>query len=445
MPLSIAVLSASESFRDVWSQIVLAAGADQVAVEDDVTALAPLGEHAAVVLSVGGVEDRAIERLADLLEDGAAPVVVVGSENDHRLASALIRAGAADYFSLPQDLAAVQSWLEETIERIQALGRAEVRGQREADAYDFSSLIGESPRLLKALERVARVIPRDRTTVLVTGETGTGKELIAQALHYNGPRRAGPFIEVNCTALPANLLEAELFGYEKGAFTDARAAKPGLFEAAHRGTLLLDEVGDLPLELQVKLLKVLEDKTIRRLGSLKSVVVDVRVVAATHVDLPAAVREGRFRQDLFYRLAVVPVHLPPLRERGDDLLLLTRHFLERAAEEYGMEPPEPSDSVLRAIQAHEWPGNVRELRNAVERALLLSDGELRTEDLFMEGTPEPTSHIPFPATLRAIERAAAHEALRRFDGNKSAAAEVLGISRTRLYRLLASDSDAQDV
>ncbi|MBW3552650.1 MAG: sigma 54-interacting transcriptional regulator, partial [Gemmatimonadetes bacterium] len=273
------------------------------------------------------------------------------------------------------------------------------------------------------------------------------KELLAQALHYNGPRGDQPFVEVNCTALPANLLEAELFGYEKGAFTDARAAKPGLFEAAHRGTLFLDEIGDLPLDLQGKLLRVLEERRVRRLGALKSVDVDVRIVAATNVDLAAAVRDGRFREDLFFRLNVVPIHLPPLRERGSDVLLLAERFLAAFAEEYELEVAPLDDEVRRAILAHDWPGNVRELRNSLERAVLLSDGRIRPEDLFRATpTAAPAGALPFPASLETIERAAARSMVDRFQGNKSAAAEALGISRSRLYRLLdeSAGEDAAD-
>jgi transcriptional regulator with PAS, ATPase and Fis domain len=286
------------------------------------------------------------------------------------------------------------------------------------------------------------VIPRGDATVLITGETGTGKELLAQAIHYNGPRAPHPFMEVNCTALPETLLEAELFGYEKGAFTDARTSKPGLFEAADRGSLFLDEIGDLTLNVQAKLLKVLEEKQVRRLGSIKSLGVDVRVIAATHVDLTAAVAEGRFRADLFYRLNVLPVHLAPLRERQGDLLLLAEHFLDRISEEYDLPRPPLDAATKQAMLAHGWPGNVRELKNAIERAVLLGDGELHVDELLPMASPAPAGGaLPFPASLRKIEAAAARLAVERLEGNKSAAADLLGISRTRLYRLLSGEDD----
>lgn len=438
MPALLAVLSRSDAFSGVWEELASEAGMEGLRTGRSAPELAPLGEFAALVLAVGGVEEEAPSLLRELEAHPARPpVVVVGAQADHRLATATVRSGAADYLALPQDLPALLAWLEERADEGRARERAAGLAAREAERYDFSSLVGESEGLRAALRRAARIIPRGDATVLLTGETGTGKELLAQAIHYNGPRGEGPFVDVNCTALPSNLLEAELFGYEKGAFTDARTAKPGLFEAAHGGTLLLDEVGDLAAETQAKLLKVLEDKRVRRLGSLKAVQVDVRVMAATHVDLATAVQEGRFREDLFYRLHVLPIHLPPLRERGDDVLLLAEHFLERAVDELELPPLDLTPPLKAALRAHAWPGNVRELRNAVERAVLLGDGGLREEDLFLEHAPRSASSgLPFPASLREIERAAATLALRRTEGNKSAAAELLGISRTRLYRLL---------
>jgi two-component system response regulator HydG len=372
-------------------------------------------------------------------------VAVVGAVGDHRLASALLRAGAADYFCLPDDLGALTAWLDERGDKARALSRAASLADEERARYDFSALVGESEEMRFAIERASRIIPRASATVLITGDTGTGKELLAQAIHYNGPRAPQPFMEVNCAALPETLLEAELFGHEKGAFTDARTAKPGLFEAANGGSVFLDEIGDISLAMQAKLLKVLEEKRVRRLGSVRTVDVDVRVIAATHVDLAQAVDVGRFRADLFYRLNVLPIHLPPLRARGDDVLLLAEHFLDRASAEYETPRPSMDGAARRAILAYPWPGNVRELKNAIERAVLLGDGTVRPDELFhrtASGTPGTEGALPFPATLRELELAAARQAVERLGGNKSAAAELLGISRTRLYRLLSEDEDA---
>ena len=255
------------------------------------------------------------------------------------------------------------------------------------------------------------------------------------------PRASKPFVAVNCAAIPETILEAELFGYEKGAFTGATARREGRFESASGGTLFLDEIGEIPLELQAKLLRALESRSVRRVGSVHTVQIDVRVVAATHRDLRAEVRANRFREDLFYRLNVLPIELPALRDRGEDVLRLADYFLVRFADEYGMPAPHLGDDVRRALLSYPWPGNVRELRNSIERAMLLGEGTLAVDDLFAGGVPSggdgaSSGVIPFPATMDEVEMAAARAMVDRFDGNKSAAADALGISRSRLYRLL---------
>lgn len=394
-----------------------------------------------VVVSAGGEEREAVAVVRELRRQDAPATVVVGSGTDYRIGISLVQAGAQNYFALPQDLGALRGWMAERAESV-ARGEAVRSWADEQRArFDFTHLIGRSRGLRAALERATRVIPHGVATVLITGETGTGKDLLARAIHYNSPRSTGAFVEVNCTALPANLLEAELFGYERGAFTDARTAKPGLFEAANGGTLFLDEIGDLSLELQAKLLRVLEDKRVRRLGSVRDVQLDVRILAATHLDLRRAVREGRFRQDLFYRLSVAPLHLPALRERGQDILVLSEHFLDRFSREYDLPRPRVTPEIREALLRHSWPGNVRELRNSIERAVLFGGGSLRTEDLFLEPPSEVAGGVegavlPFPASLREIERAAARAMVDRYDGNKTDAARALEISRKHLYALL---------
>ncbi|HSJ14470.1 MAG TPA: sigma 54-interacting transcriptional regulator [Longimicrobiales bacterium] len=440
MPV-LAVLQRSDAFARVWAELAADLGLE-LRTAPDPAGLAPLVEACAILLVVPSEEQDAPGWVQALGAAGGRHVAVVGSAAEHRLAVAALRSGAVEYFALPADLAPLRSWVLEGAAAAAARLRAARLAASEREQFDFSRVIGESAGLRDALRVAARIIPRGSATVLLTGETGTGKEVLAHAIHYNGPRSAGAFVAVNCTALPANLLEAELFGYEKGAFTDARAAKPGLFEAAHGGTLFLDEIGDLPPELQAKLLRVLEERQVRRLGSLRTLAIDVRVVAATHVDLERAIREGRFREDLYFRLSVVPIRLPPLRERGADVLLLAERFLAEFAESYEVAAPQLTDEIRRALLAYEWPGNVRELRNALERAVLLGDGSLALDDLFrlprgrVSGSE---STLPFPASLAQIERAAAHRMVERLQGNKSAAAEVLGISRTRLYRLLEGD------
>ncbi|MDQ3389708.1 MAG: sigma 54-interacting transcriptional regulator [Gemmatimonadota bacterium] len=439
MPILL-VLPHSDSFSALWAELAEEAGAELRllgAAED----AAPTPEVLALILSVAGVEEEAEGLLRILPRGEGLTPLVVGSAPDHRLAARLTRAGAGDYFALPGDLEALRGELAERVRRREQRVAGERLAAAERASFDFGRIVGSSVALRAALERASRVIPHARATVLLTGETGTGKELLAQAIHYNGPRAAAPFVEVNCAAIPGQLLESELFGHERGAFTDARAAKPGLFEAAHGGTLFLDEIGHLPIELQGKLLRALEEKRVRRVGSVRTLEVDVRIIAATHADLAKGVRDGSFREDLYYRLSVIPLSLPPLRERGDDVLLLAGHFLDSLATHYDVARPHLSPEIARALMAHRWPGNVRELRNGIERALLLGDGELRREDLFPPGvdTRAGGGEIPFPAALDEIERAAARAMTDRMGGNKRAAAEALGISRSRLYRLLDPD------
>jgi transcriptional regulator with PAS, ATPase and Fis domain len=363
---------------------------------------------------------------------------MVTTESDYRLAVTCMREGADHYFVLPGDTGALRSWVGEQVERSTHSENAEAFAAELRKAFNFGQLVGHSKDLVAALEIASKVITRGTPTVLITGETGTGKDLLAQAIHFNGPRATRPYIEINCTALPEHLLEAELFGYEAGAFTDARVAKPGLFEAADGGTLFLDEVGDLSPTLQAKLLRVLEDRWIRRLGSVQKRAIDVRIIAATNADLASAIREGKFRRDLHYRLNVYPVHLPPLRDRGDDILLLARHYLDEFAEEYRFSSVPLNPSISKILKMHSWPGNVRELKNTMERAILLGDGVLRREHLFPDpvDTPRTDASIPFPAPMEEIARAVAASTVTWCAGNKSQAAALLEISRKRLYTLL---------
>ena len=440
MTPALSVLALTDSFCEVWPRLAATSGME-LRCASGVEELHRLEDSCAVLISAGGAEGDAVSAIGTLLRREAPPIGVVGVETDYRLVASLLRSGADNYFALPDDLGTMRGWLSERMDASIGSARATLMAAEGRARYDFSRMIGRSRSLLEALQRAAQVIPRGSTTVLLTGETGTGKELLAKAIHYNGPRAARPLIEINCSALPENLLEAELFGYEAGAFTDARAAKPGLLEAANGGTLFLDEIGDLSPTLQGKLLRVLEDKRVRRLGSLRDQEVDVRIIAATHVDLFAAAAEGRFRQDLFYRLSVLPIHLPPLRERGDDVVQLASAFLERFCTEYDVRRAPLPAEVRRALLTHPWPGNVRELRNAIERAVLLGGGEIRREHLFVgtgpAGAPSRApSFIPFPASMQSIASAAARAMTEHCGGNKSEAAKALGISRRHLYVLL---------
>lgn len=408
----------------------------ELAITRDPSVVVPAG--GLVLINGAGVEDTLGQVAAPVVAAGAR-VFAVGAQIDHRIALPLIRAGVAEYFALPAELAALRTWLAQEAEALRAAGRSASFTSSEASKYRFEGILGESPALREVLNLASRVIPHPTVTVLITGETGTGKELLARALHYNGPRRAAPFVDVNCAAIPESLLESELFGHEKGAFTDASAAKPGLFEVANGGTIFLDEIGHLSPPLQGKLLRVLEQREIRRLGGTTSMAIDVRVIAASHVDLAEASRQGKFREDLYYRLNVVGLRLPALRERARDVLLLARAFLERFSREYGVPLPELTVQADRRLMAHPWSGNIRELRNVLERAILMLDGRrLDADHLGLDAQPAGPSAdgVPFPATMSDITRSAALAMTRLCEGNKSEAARRLNISRTRLLRLL---------
>ena len=444
--VTLLVLRLSDSFGDFWPALARDAGAalmDWTPAADEL----PAGDPAVVLVAAGGAETEIAALLTRLpLTLGATPVIAVGATTSHRLAAQVVRAGAVDYFSLPDDRDGLRDAVAAAVQRRRAaLGRAAL-GHLEAQAHAFRDIVGESAALKAALERAARVVPHRDATILVTGETGTGKELLARALHYGGPRAAAPFVELNCAALPAPLLESELFGHERGAFTDAKTAKPGLFEVAQGGTMFLDEVQQLAPELQGKLLRALDQKSVRRLGATAARTFDVRIVAATNVDLEAAVQAGTFREDLFYRLNVVTLELPPLRERGDDVILLAQFFLRKFSAQYQLPEPPLTAEVRRALLTHPWPGNVRELRNTIERGVLLSaPGTLATPELGPRRPPATArGPLPFPATLAEIQRAAAHTMLEAAGGNRSEAARRLGISRSRLQRLVEGKAGVGD-
>jgi DNA-binding NtrC family response regulator len=437
------ILALTDSFQSEWPTLARAHGLG-LATVDDPGALEP--SVSSITLIVAGGAESSIEAVLRRTPQGNRLVAAVGADPSHRLASAVVRGGADDYFALPADLDALRSWVADAAARIDAEREAAAFAERERGEVAFEGVLGTSAALHAALARARRVIDRPSVTVLLTGETGTGKELLARAIHYNGPRRDAPFVDVNCAAIPDNLLESELFGHEKGAFTGATGAKPGLMQLADGGTLFLDEIGHLPLPLQGKLLRALEERTIRRVGGTRTIPFDVRLIAATHVELAAAVRRGEFREDLFYRLNVLPIELPALRERVEDIVPLAEHFLARFKREYGVPSLALSATAKRTLGARAWPGNVSELRNTIERAVLLADGTtLEAEDVAEDAAPARTSHgdgdLPFPATIAAITQAAAQRMLALCRGNKSVAARRLGVSRPRLQRLLDATLD----
>jgi two-component system NtrC family response regulator/two-component system response regulator HydG len=352
-----------------------------------------------------------------------------------------MRAGAENYLVKPLDVNAVLVILDKALEKLRLQRDTANLRERVRERYRFHNIVGDAPELQAVYEVVKRAAPT-RATVLILGESGTGKELIAQALHEESPRADRPFIKVNCAALSETLLESELFGHERGAFTGATGRKEGRFELADGGTLFLDEIGDISPTLQIKLLRVLQQKEFERVGGTQTIKVDVRLVAATNRDLTAAVKGGKFREDLFYRLNVVAVTLPPLRQRKGDVPALVSHFMEKYGRAYGKEVKGLAPGTLNALLSHDWPGNVRELENVVERAVVLSKGsELTADDLppTLRG-PRPRERTPgalIPgATLYEIEREAILRTLEMVVGSTSRAAEILGISVRKIqYRL----------
>jgi DNA-binding NtrC family response regulator len=338
---------------------------------------------------------------------------------------------------------------------MQVVGKAlEIRALREENRelkqqlgrrYEFDNIIGRSPGMQEIFATIERVGPT-RATVLLTGESGVGKDLIARAIHFHSPRKDRPLVKINCTAIPENLMESELFGYEKGAFTGANASKPGKFEQADTGTVFLDEIGDVPAAIQVKLLRILQEREFERLGSNVTRHIDVRLIAATNQDLRAALEQGTFREDLYYRLNVVPLNIPPLRDRKQDIPFLANHFVHKLAPDTGCRVESITDAAMDKLMAYHWPGNVRELENVIERSLVMCSGtQLDAADIKLEsGGPRPRpqtdggdSHfLPEGLTLDQYEQELIREALKRANGNKSHAARLLGLTRNALrYRL----------
>ena len=379
-------------------------------------------------------------------------VILMTAYSSVASAIAALRGGAVDYLVKPIDLEELLVVIQRTWDAHRARNEVSYLRQRAGHTAPVESLLGTSAAMAAVRRQLLQVAGADRLgdagpTVLLTGETGTGKELAARAIHAAGPRGQGPFVELNCAAIPATLLEAELFGFEKGAYTDARQSKPGLVEAADGGTLFLDEIGLLDGALQAKLLKVLEDSAVRRLGALRPRRVDVRILAAANQDLEAAVRAGSFRADLLYRLRVLTVSLPPLRGRSEDIELLAAEFLRTTRERYGLGDVQLSPAARRALAEYSWPGNVRELRHVIERAALLHGAEtILPEHLGLTGQPEARAavlsgevSVDFgrgPIDLEAVERELIARALSHAAWNRARAAELLGLTRETLrYRI----------
>jgi DNA-binding NtrC family response regulator len=371
-----------------------------------------------------------------------AAFIVMTAHGSVETAVQAMKEGASDFLQKPFSLDHLTTLINKVL-NVQSL-RAENQRLQEAldQRYQFDNIVGHSAAMREIFQTVVRVAPT-RTTVLLAGESGVGKDMIARAIHQHSPRKSGPFVKINCTALPENLMESELFGYEKGAFTGANASKPGKFEQADKGTVFLDEIGDVPTNIQVKLLRVLQEREFERLGSNVTRSVDVRVVAATNADLRAALEQGRFREDLYYRLNVVPINVPPLRERKEDIPFLAMHFVNKLAKDLSSPIEQISPAAMDRLLIYTWPGNVRELENTIERSMVLANGNvLEPADIRIENIRQPNgvstqeALLPEGVTLEQWEQNMIREAMRRADGNKSQAARLLGLTRNALrYRL----------
>jgi len=375
-------------------------------------------------------------------QDSHVPVVVMTAFGTVENAVEAMKAGAADFLLKPFSLDHLTTVVNKALE-IRNL-RDENRQLKEelGRKYQWDNIVGRSTPMQQIFATILRVAPT-RATVLLAGESGVGKDLIARAIHFHSPRKDRPFVKINCTAIPENLMESELFGYEKGAFTGAAVSKPGKFEQADTGTVMLDEIGDVPANIQVKLLRVLQEREFERLGSNKTQHIDVRVIAATNRDLRAALEDGTFREDLYYRLNVVPIEIPPLRERKEDIPYLAHHFVEKLGAEMGGNVTGVTEAAIDKLQQYSWPGNVRELENVIERSIVMALGEkLDVNDVRLDMNLRPR-HIPggepvLPEgmSLDTFEQELIKNTLKRAEGNKSQAARMLGITRNALrYRL----------
>jgi len=430
------------SARSGLEALLIGDGYSVVAAEEGGAALARIAELPPdVVLTdlempgMGGME--LLKHLH--AEHPSLPVIILTSSQDLQSAVTAMRAGADDYLTKPVDFEALSVTLQRTLERRDVKCEAEnLRRQlRERDQEGLSGLIGASGAMQKVY-RTARQVAASRATVLITGESGTGKGELARAIHTLSARAHQPFVTLQCAALAESLLESELFGHEKGSFTGADRRRPGRFEQANGGTLFLDEIGEIPMATQVKLLRVLQDRTFERVGGNETVAVDVRLIAATNRDLDADVRSGRFREDLYYRLNVVSIDMPPLRVRGGDIGVLADHFLRKFALENHKRIDGFTDAARTKILAHLWPGNVRALENAIERAVVLCESErIDADDLPFESASEGLGNVRIPgSTMAELERHAILKTLEATSGSTSKAARLLAISvRTIQYRL----------
>ncbi len=383
-----------------------------------------------------GTPEEGLATLSELMKlDGLTKVVIVSGQGEKEIALQAIGAGAYDFLGKPVDTGELKLLLKRCF-YVAQLEREHRTLQRQLPEGAFEGMLGDSTPMQAVFTTIRKVATSD-APVLILGESGTGKERVALAIHQKSNRKDGPFVAINCSAIPESLIESELFGHEKGAFTGAHAQRKGRIESANGGTLFLDEVGEIPLLLQVKLLRFLQEQRIERVGGRQEIQVDARVLAATNVDLKKNMGEGKFREDLFYRLAVVQLSMPPLRERGEDVALLAHFFTQQFATQNGKRGMALSQDAVRAIHHHPWPGNVRELQNRIKRAVIMAESKrLTPEDMELAAPAAPSFGSSLKSARENLEREMIKEALRKSGGSITNAAAELGVSRPTLYELL---------
>ena len=408
-----------------------------------------------VVLKIQSLDSTLFKNSLRVRKGKTNKFIVIINNADALLVTSLLKQGFLDIFVFPYEVLKFTSYLAEIITNKSYITESNTVGTFGMNRHGMKSIIGESEKLLRALELANKVSEKSNSNILILGETGTGKGLFARAIHNNGPANQFPFIDIVCTAIPENLLESELFGYEAGAFTDARTRKVGLFELAERGTLFLDEIGDLSFNIQTKLLRAVEKKVIKRLGGVVDIPVNARIISATNRSLENMVEQNLFRRDLFHRINVVSIEIPPLRERGEDIILLANHFIEEFNLQFEKSIKKMDKDLQHLLMGYSWPGNVRELRNAIERAVLLSeDNKLQIKDFSnLINTLQKKIHeeiktdeVPFNivrldvnygiTSLRNVDKEYARKVLYKMGGNKTQTAKILGISRPKLDILL---------
>lgn len=437
------------SMRELLSIVLRREGCEVVLAESGREAVAVLERQAIdLVISDLKMPDMSgvdVLRVAKQVDPDVSAIVVTAFASTETAVEAL-RLGASDYLTKPFDVDELKLLVRRTLERRQLRQENVLLKRALGEVHQFSNIIGRSPKMVAVFRLIETIAPTS-STVLITGESGTGKELAARAIHFNSLRRDRPFVALNCGALPETLLESELFGHMRGAFTGAATNKKGLIESAHRGTVFLDEISEMSPLMQVKLLRVLQERCFRRLGGTDEIQADIRIIAATNRDLQKEIAEGRFREDLFYRINVIPVHLPPLRERGEDIALLAQHFVARFAQQMGKRIHGISREAIERLERYEWPGNIRELENAVERAVALEQTPMVLPESLPErvrfGQAPPLALVAAPAAAQPavpdegfsleahvseIERSCIAEALRRSGGVRTRAADLLGMT-----------------